>query len=238
MNRAKTSYRSTVFSFPKIAITIFLFCCLLLSANIVIAGSHSPKAQQWQSVGGQIVFSGTHDFKNFWYDGGNGMYWKNDEDKKNAAKHTVEEVNKDIMVKKGQITVQGPGFIAKFLRTKKGSVGSKLTNPISGNDFITAHLGGQDLLHDAQGNWDWYDNNIQDFDPSKPNNGRVSAGSILTLDVWAYNNYTTGGVWWRGYAAPKGVEYEYWFFPLEGGKVITSDKPQPGILYYKDKNCE
>lgn len=156
MNGVKTSHRNILLTIPNIISIGLLF--LFLFVNLIVAQSKSPKAGQWKSVGGGIVMSDTHDFTNFWYSAGrynvaaDGMFWKNDEDKKNAATHTTEEVNKDVMVKKGQITVRGPGFLAEFLRTKKGSVGSKLTYSISGDNFITASLGGQDLLHDGQGN--------------------------------------------------------------------------------------
>ena len=59
MNRVKTSWRSRLLSFPKIVLATFLFFCLLLLANSVIAESWSPKAQQWQSVNHNHVSSGT-----------------------------------------------------------------------------------------------------------------------------------------------------------------------------------
>lgn len=44
------------------------------------------------------------------------MWYKNDEKRSNPATHIWDEVIKDIVVKKGQFSVQGPGFIAKYQR--------------------------------------------------------------------------------------------------------------------------
>ena len=109
MNRAKTLYRSRLLSLPKIVLT-----SLLLSfANPVIAVSQSSKAKQWQSVGVKLVFSGNHSFKTFWLSGGKGMFWKDNEDRINIppAHPWNDEVANDVVVKKGQITVRGPGFL-------------------------------------------------------------------------------------------------------------------------------
>ena len=201
---------------------LFFLVCLLLLATISFAGSSSPKAQQWQSVGGKIVASGTHDFNIFWHSAGNGMFWKNSEDHKFPATHSNDEVLKDVAVKMGQISVQGPGILAGFTRTKKGDAGAWLKSPKSGKIFHISSLGQQKLLQGPDGKWKWVDY-VNDIDPSKPNDGFIPAGKTVTLDVWVSSSWEDGGVWWKGYSAPKGVEYEFWFFPREGGRVIGSD---------------
>ena len=205
---------------PKILKTSFLILFFFLLTNQNYGQERKSNQGQWESVGGQIVASGSHDFTNFWYLGGNGKWYKNNENRNNPANHTSEEVNKDILIKKGQFTVQGPGFIAKFQRkVKSTAVGSGLKFAETGADFWTAYLGGQDLLKGGDGNWKWYDDNIIDFDPNANNGGWVPAGKTLILDIYAHNHES--GIGYKQYAAPKSVEYEYWFFPIEGGKIIS-----------------
>ncbi len=222
MNKAKTSYRNKLL-FPKIVLTGFLIFCLLLGANLVIAQSWSPKAHQWQSVGGKLVFSGKHSFKTFWHSGGNEMFWKDDEDqRKIPPRHPwKDEVSSDVLVKKGQITVRGPGFLALLIRNKASATAS-LKFPKSGKVFVTAMLGRKEMYKkDNKWTGKWVTTStIRDFDHSKPNYGWVPEGKTLTLEVWTSSEWTQDGVLWRGYAAPKEVEYEFWFFPREGGEVI------------------
>ena len=220
MSIAKTSYRNSLLTISKIIIMGLLF--LILFTNLIIAQSQSPKAGQWKSVGGKIAFSGKHSFKTMWHLGGNNMYWKNDEDRiKTPPTHPFDnEVRNDVIVKKGQITVQGPGHIGAFVRSIRGGTSSSLTFSKSGKEFWTASLGRQELLGSGD-NWNWQDIFINDFDPSVPNKGWVPANKTVTLDVWAASEHTRG-TWFQGYAAPRGVEYEYWFFPGKGGKVINT----------------
>ncbi|MCJ7526144.1 MAG: DNRLRE domain-containing protein [Candidatus Aminicenantes bacterium] len=241
MNRAKMSYRNKLFLAPKIILTSFLLFFLFLLTNNTNAQEKKSNERQWKSVGGEKVASGTHDFNNGWYSAWRwgtapkGMHWKNDEDREKAATHTIEEVTKDVLVKMGQITVRGPGFLAKYQRRIKSiEVAATLKFPESGKDFWTASLGGQDYLYyfnkAGEKAWKWVDRNIVDFEPSKvPSHtiGWVPVDRTMTLDVWAINPWSQGDIWWTGWFAPKGVEYEFWFFPREGGKIIKVIKYGP-----------
>ena len=230
MNNAKTLNRHEPLSFPKIAVTSVLFFGLLLLANLAIAQSSSRNGGQWRSVGGEMVASGEGNFSNKWsaatrYFHGDGKYWKNDEPtsnpttgKKIPATHTLEEVTKDVWKRQGQITVRGPGFLGLFIRSK--GAGAVLKSAQSGKVFITQGLGKDEWLHDAQNNWKWHPGEVVNIDPNQPLGGWVPAGKTITLDVWAYNPFSDWGVWGSGYSAPKSVEYEFWFFPRKGGKVI------------------
>ncbi len=151
MNKAKTSYRNRLLSFPKIVLTSFLFFGLLLFANLVIAQSSSHNGGQWGSVGGRKLISGEGHFSNKWsaatrYAHGDGKYWKNDEPtsdkttgKKIPATHTREEVTKDVWSRQGQITVRGPGYLGVFMRSK--GAGAVLKFPKSGKVFHAQGLG-------------------------------------------------------------------------------------------------
>ena len=207
------------FFFSKILLTILLSFFFILPTNHILGQEKKSNQNQWNGVGGQIVASGSHDFTNFWYLGANGMWYKNDEDRKNPATHTSEEVTQDVVVKKGQIAVRGPGFLANFVRRVKATtVSAGLKFSETGNDFWTATLGGQDYLKGSNG-WRWYDDNITDFDPTVNNGGWVPDGKTITLDIYAVSSQS--GIGYSQYGAPKSVEYEFWFFPREGGKVIT-----------------
>jgi len=208
--------------------------------------STSPKADQWQSVGGQLIASGNHDFTNIWYAStryahGNGKYWKNNSQPGNTpATHTLEQVLTDVRINKGQVSVQGPGFLAAFIKTKKGYSSALLKDPDTGVIHSTASLGHMELLKGSDGEWHWYyGDRVIEFDPSKPNSGWVAADKIVNLDVWVNNTEGSFGIWGSGYAAPKGIEYEFWFFPRAGGRVLSgnSGKPEPGVLYYTEKDC-
>jgi len=225
MKTAKMLNRISLLTIPKIIIMGLLF--LILFANLIVAQSQSPKAGQWKNVGGKIAFSGEHSFKNEWHVGNNNMYWKNDEDRiKTPPTHPFDnEVKNDVIVKIGQITVRGPGHIGAFVRSIRAGTTSSLTFSKTGKEFWTAFLGRQELLGSGD-NWNWQDIIINDFDTSVPNKGWVPANKTLTLDVWATSEHTRG-TWFQGYAAPRGVECEYWFFPGKGGKVIEVKKYGP-----------
>ena len=67
---------------------------------------------------------------------------------------------------------------------------------------------------------DWNDGGtVKDF---YINGEQIAAGTEITLDITAvmsmYNNQ--GGTGEISFIAPQEIEYEIWFFPREGGKVI------------------
>ncbi len=232
MNKAKTSYRNSLLSFPKIVLKGFLFFGLLLFVNLAIAQSSSHNGGQWRSVGGEMVAAGEGHFSNKWsratrYAHGDGKYWKNDEPtsnpttgKKIPATHTPEEVTKDVWSRKGQITVLGPGYLGLFMRSK--GAGAVLKFPKSGHVLHAHGMGEDQWLTSPSGKAKWYPGKVVNVDPTNSNatSGWVPAGRTMTLDVWVYNPFSEWGIWGNGYNAPKSVEYEFWFFPRKGGKVI------------------
>lgn len=241
MNNAKMLHTHRLFSSLKIAVTSFLVLGLLVFANLAIAQSSSHNGGQWRSVGGKMVASGEGHFSNKWsrstrYFHGDGKYWKNNEPtsnkithKKIPATHTLAEVTKDVWIRKGQITVRGPGYLGLFIRSK--GAGAVLKFPESGKVFHTQGLGKDEWLHDAKNNWKWYPGEVVNIDPSQTLGGWVPAGRTMTLDVWVYNPISDWGVWGSGYNAPASVEYEFWFFPRKGGKVIkVAETPGKAVV--------
>ena len=112
---------------------LFLLSVILVPCLPAIAQSaESGGPAQWRSVGGELIFSTKHDFDTVWTAAGNRMWWKNDEDRALPPRHSSDEVNKDIEVKKGQITVRGPGFLCLFTR-RKGNASVILKDPETGN---------------------------------------------------------------------------------------------------------
>ncbi|MBW2605288.1 MAG: FecR domain-containing protein [Deltaproteobacteria bacterium] len=223
MNRSKMLYRNQNTLISRIILTSFLLFFFFFITNHLY-GQDKTNEKQWRSVGGKIVASGTHTFTNSWYLGGNGKWWKNAEDRKKAATHTSDEVTKDVVKKMGQITVRGPGFLAKFQRKVNSmAVGSGLTFSKTGKDFHTATLGGQDLLGGK-----WSKLKVYDFDPTNPAAGWVPVGKTSTFDVYGVNEKS--GIGYTEYGAPVGVEYEFWFFPREGGEVIKGGRAAGYIM--------
>jgi len=207
-----------------VLVTVFAF------SSVAVAQSNSPNADQWAQSGGQIVASGSYDFENTWlaahrYGDGGGKYWKNDEPRDKPASHSAEEVLEDVLVRVGEVTVRGPGFLATFLRTKYGNAGAVLKFPRSGKDFHTQSLGKMALLKGSDGEWRWHPDNIQEINPIATHGGQIPDSKTITLEVWVYNDWSDFGIWGRGYGAPKGIEYEFWYFPSAGGSVVATDDP-------------
>ena len=92
-----------------------------------------------------------------------------------------------------------------------------------------------------------WEGQIGDFNPKGEFWGAIPAGKIVTINVKAQmssydNRMNTGEL---SYRAPQEVKYEIWYFSRNGGKVINVtnftknlEKPQPGILYYTEKECK
>ncbi|NHZ86033.1 MAG: DNRLRE domain-containing protein [Planctomycetia bacterium] len=234
MSIAKTSYRNRLLTIPKIIIIGLLF--LFLFTNLIIAQSQSPKAKQWKSVGGQMVFSGKHEFKTNWLTAGGQMYWKNDERSTGIpATHSADEVLKDVVVKKGQITLRGPGHLGRVLRTK-GGTGFRLDvkNP-QGFFWYAFDLGNQ-YMYKIKNKWTgtWVTlGGMGDVDPSKFSNACfIPAGKTLTFDISLEAKWCQNCVWTKyhrghGYPGDIGIELELWFFPQDGGKVVKVIKDCP-----------
>lgn len=220
---------------PTFIFTNLFFLLLLFGTNPVYAQGNS-KAGQWAEVGGEMILSGNHNFTQTWSShaysrADNNKYWKGDfwgERKpqipwENAVKNSVAP-------NKGQITVQGPGNVGLFQKGKKGA--RIVMNDSKTKAGFTPWTNTIETLKDYNVNGEFW--------------GFVPAGTEITIDITAimsvYNNQ--GGTGEISYNAPQEIEYEIWFFPREGGKVISvtsvsgSGKPMPGDLYYTDKECK
>lgn len=236
MKKKKTIFKTKHSRISKIILTGFLLFFFLFSANSAIAQGNS-KADQWIESGGEMLLSGSHNFTQTWsshaysrLDGNKywrGGFWGKREPQipwDNAVKNSVAPV-------KGQITVQGPGNIGLFQRTKGARI--HMNDSETKASFIPWT---NSIDWDKGGNvYDFYINGEQ-----------IAAGTEITLDITAvmsmYNNQ--GGTGEISFIAPQEIEYEIWFFPREGGKVISSTstsgsgKPMPGVVYYTDKECK
>ncbi len=197
--------------FRLICTSCLLFFMLIFS-SLVYAQSFSPKAAQWKSVGGRIVASGTHKFKS-------------------------SDPASGIM--KGAFTVQGTGYIGVVYREFKSVCPSVGLRESSGRVFISRHLGSQQLLKGADGNWKWYPASMitEDYIPNANKGGWVPAPTVgnptTTLEVWV--GIEGGGI----QNDERAIQYEFWFFPLEGGQVIATanpGEPDTPSVYNQDKN--
>ncbi|MCW8795907.1 MAG: DNRLRE domain-containing protein [Chlorobium sp.] len=202
---------------------------LLLLTSVLVAGtvwaqSSSPLASQWRNAGGIMVAKGGQHYVNGWFLAQNGKYWKNDENQRAIPpEHSPEEVNRDVLVKKGRITLKGPGRIGRALWFK-GNATAYLIEPGAKDGFIVATLGSQ-RMNKVNGRWSgtWVDDiAFRKVDLSKPDHGWIPAGVTKTFDVYCRSDWNDFGAWGRGYAADKDVQFEFWYFPVKDGKVISS----------------
>ncbi len=242
MKDSKLILRKNQLLLQKIILLNFLLLLFFIPIH-----AQNPNSAQWTSAGGEMIMSGNHNFTiswvsdaysrqdgNKWWPGG---FW----DAGDTRKYTPWEdaVKNSVSPKIAEITVLGPGNIGLLQRWKKGS-------RIYMNNSETK-AGFTPWINSLE----WYNGKwagtVMDYNPAGEFWGAVPAGVEITLDIYAimseYNNQ--GGTGEISFVAPQEVEYEVWFFPREGGKVISVtqssggfDKPQPGIVYYTDKECK
>ena len=179
-----------------------LFFCNLALAQIDNPQIDNPKEDQWEKAGGDIVLKGKHEFK-----------------------HSDPTIG----IPKGAFTVRGPGFIGLFVKrihNVNPGVGLKKLNEKgepTGEGQSIQYLGDLKLLRGSSG-WVWEgQSSIKDFVPSSnaggwvPGPTKANPTATTTLQVWAMINP----------AVPPdrndiAIEYEFWFFPLEGGKIVQA----------------
>ncbi|AMC11516.1 hypothetical protein Lupro_09660 [Lutibacter profundi] len=216
---------------------------LILASNIIVQGllllmfsislcAQNSNAAQWQSAGGEKILSGSHSFLDTWTFNSNQSekgFWKGgfyDPEKTRNYQPWDNVVKNSVAPIKGTFTVQGPGHIGLYQKSKGGS------------SIVMYNADTKEAFRP------WYGTG-NNFDPEEFW-GKVPEKAVITIVVeaqmTAYDNRNMTGQ--LSYVAPQEVEYEVWFFPQDGGKIIKIDKPvakfdkpKPGILYYKDKVC-
>ncbi len=223
-------------------LTVFIVGLLVISVKTLVA--QNPKAGQWSKVGGKMVLSGSRSFTKTWTTDSNHSelgFWEGSfYDDYNKRKYAPwdDVVKNSVSPVVGQIVVQGPGNIGLLQRSKGGAA-------------IQMTMGEEKAYFRAWRNELRWNNNqwegsVNEFNPKGEFWGKVPAGQVVTINVEAqmasYDNRMNTGEF--AYHAPQEVQYEIWFFPGDGGKIIKvinnagiSDKPQPGILYYREKEC-
>ena len=198
---------------------VFLF--VLLSATFVLA--QNPKSTQWKQAGGEIIFQTTHKFTTSWSsdcgsrDNGN-KYWAGsfyEPVKKRKYAPWEPTVRESVAPLLGQVTVQGPGVVGLFERTKGG--GSIYMRDVKTQGVYYPFRNSLRLV--GTGKWT---GSVRDFKPGEAW-GRVPKDAVVTIDIGAamssYDNRMNTGEY--SFHAPQEVtEAEVWFFPKPGGKVV------------------
>ena len=224
--KSKTELRKIARLISKIGISLIF---LLISSLHLQA--QNPNTAQWKSVGGQKIMSGNHRFTTSWSSSpesrNKGLYWKGSFYESNPQYYPWDpDVKNSVAPLIGQFTVQGPGHIGLFSKATGGRIEMHIADT-------------KETFHPFQGN---------NFNPAGEFWGRISDNFEVTIEVYAimssYNNQNLTGEF--AYHAPQEItEFEVWFFPKDGGKIINIDapttkfnKPKPGILYYLDKECK
>jgi len=209
---------------------IFPICILLWVSVPALAQNAYPN--QWKKAGGIEVLSGNHHFTTSWSSNSDsrkkGLYWQGSF-YESARKYSPFDptVKNSVAPVKGQITVRGPGHIGLYQQSKGGGLIVMYDAKTKGV-FRPWYISGKTINPDGEF---W---------------GRIPDGEEITIVVEAhmsaYNNMMNTGEY--AFHAPQEVTYEVWFFPGNGGKVISTthqtghvDKPKPGILYYTEKKC-
>lgn len=194
----------------------------------------NQKTAQWKSMGGKLIISGDHKFTETWTRNSNQSelgFWKgvwSDRFETHQFSPWDPTVKNAVAPVKGQFTVRGPGHIG-FSYQSPGSASIVLHDAKTKGAF---HPFG--LTANANPNGEFW--------------GNIPADVEITLVVEAvmdhYDNTNNTGEF--SYRAPQEItEFEIWFFPQEGGKLVDVksakakfNKPKPGILYYIDNDCK
>lgn len=231
-----------------IKIIIMLAGFLTIFSVSAFSQSLNPYEGQIKNVGAKLVLSGSWELEEPWSTNSNlhDKWWRNGNSypPDNATfAHYENAVKNDVNPIVGQFTVEGPGKIIVYTKTR----GSRI---ILYDRERKSSLGG--YVHYNIG---WSEKDKKWIDGKKGRDGydpldinRVGwpypAGHTATYEVSiaasSYDNRIGSGhlLFW----APQSNDYKIWFVPFDGGKIISKptnqfDKPQPGILYYKDKDC-
>ncbi len=228
----------------RLTILLTVFIAALLAASVQTSVAQNPKSAQWSKVGGKMVLSGSHSFTKTWTTDSNHSelgFWEGsfyDDYKKRKYAPWDDVVKNSVSPVVGQIVVQGPGNIGLLQRSKNGAA----IHLSQGEEKAYFRAWRNDLYWKDNG----WEGSVGEYNPNGEFWGKVPAGQIVTINVEAqmasYDNRMNTGEF--AYHAPQEVQYEIWFFPRDGGKIIkvinaagTIDKPQPGILYYHEKEC-
>lgn len=197
--------------------------------------SINPKAKQWSTTGGGfMVMKGNHRFDKLWYRrtwGEKDPFYSNGESTKLPPKHSHAEVMKHAIIKLGQVTVRGPGFLALYGRIKGPGAWVKLYD--SNRRRFHPQTGGAQVMYRSKA-WTWkngrwngswsgkWTGDVSELYANRQMGGWVPPNKIVTYDVeldqgW-YNNMNVqfGSM---GFGAPQEIDYELWFFPRKGGGI-------------------
>jgi hypothetical protein len=235
-----------------LTISLLLTLSILAQAqNQSLFERKSGGADQWRSVGGKIVFQGSHDFGNFWDLGTNpnmGLYRMNTLDKTVKPTHTREEVARDVSVKMGEVTVTGPGWLALAKRsdyTHGRPVVAILDSPADESKIyhsvgnVSQHFGRvQWLIEQFRHKSDYFKPWTNSYShrgsgsvkwpqyKTSTGYGWVRPGETKTYEIWAFNPpYSLSTSSAPTTFGPAKVQFEVWFFPRNEKPTAGGDKP-------------
>ncbi len=239
MKKLNWIYQNPLSNAPTLIFKCLILSFFLHSFNSVNA--QNTKSAQWAEAGGEMILSGNHSFTTSWSSHAysrqdNNKWWRGGFWGERKPQIPWEStVKNSVAPVKGQITVQGPGNIGLYQKGKGARIHM--------NDSETK-AGFTPWINTIAWEYDKWVGTVKDYNINGEFWGFVPAGTEITLDITAvmsvYDNQ--GGTGEISYNAPQEIEYEIWFFPREGGKVISvnsgSGKPMPGDVYYTDKECK
>ncbi len=192
---------------------------LITTATLAVlflpAGAHAanPDAGRWKAQGGQLLFSGTHEFKRNWWTHQSvrgELYWTDGEDQRvDRPTHPWEpEVRDSVRIPQGRFTVRGPGQIVAYVRQIQDKPELKVTTGAGSTTAGPFDSGSSETFEPATR-------------PGEQLSGWVLSGRTYHFDVALEQavrlNPATG---YRLYQAPQAIEFELWFFARPGGRVV------------------
>jgi len=227
---AKLTSRGVLFS------SKFLLTGIFVLTFLSFLNAQNRNSAQWESVGGEMIASGNQSFADSWASNANsrsdnnkwwpGGFW----DAPDTRQYTLwdDAVKNSVSPKIGEITILGPANIGLLQLGKKARI--KMYDTKTNTEFVP-------WTNTFSWENDKWIGSAKDFNPAGEMWGAIPEGVEVTIDIYGlmkdFNNQ--GGTGEISYTAPQEVEYEIWFFPKEGGKVINSlftvnNSPEPEVI--------
>lgn len=236
-NRSSISFDTSSYRHPRWLLHLSLFLIAFLSCYMwpAFVEAKNPKADIWKEAGGQILFSGTHTFNSGFYLPGHrrpglpdpwspqGVWWAQGEDwRKVQPNHRWPDVLKKVAITDNgwKFQIKGPGVLAVYVAQEGNWAGAPI---VSIRDLETDKdrkiIKGQSRPPMANGE-------RQHLIPTvNPQAWNIGPDETLTLQVVVgmtlYLNRNTGDLY---YVEPQKADFDVWFFPGEGSKVIQIGK--------------
>jgi len=220
-----------------------LFFSLLLISFPASAQTDNPYARLWKIAEGKDVLYGSHDLnerytssnesrkRGEWWIGG---FWMKE---KNKNYLPTKEVNEIVHPQKGSFTVQGPGVLVVYSQATGWDGGPKVIIQEKKTEKVFSPYNIRLYWNKNKNRWvkKYSHKNLhRPIQPEAIYKGpfdKIKEGDIKTFQVSVnsrdWNNFPGTGE--MAYPSPQGIDFEIWYFPLKGGKVLSVNPVTPKV---------